>query len=275
MVIAGRVVRAKPLRNFRPMSAVPSANLLLASLDPDDFARLAPHLERVELAAGARIACSASPLRRVCFPETLVASFGEIVDEETRYDVGMIGREGLIGWPVLLGSAHVAHSGTVLLNGGTALVVPVETLLEICDRHRSLHTALLRFVQSFTVQMGQTIVASLRDGIDRRLARWLLMLHDRVEGDELTITHGGLAIALNVRRASVTDWLHVLEGERMVRCTRGQMVIRDRAALEAVAGTSYGPAESNYRELIGPFGKTGQGPHLAAPVLISQMARAG
>lgn len=238
-----------------PGYAGPWRNLLLASLDPDDLAALAPHLERVELRGGDRIASGASPNIRVCFPETLVASVGEVTSDGTRFHVGIIGREGLVGWPALLGSEHATHSGTVQLDGGTGHVMPAATLVELCEQRRGLHNALLRFVQTFTVQMSRTIVTTLRDGIDGRLARWLLMLHDRVHGDDLLITHVELAAALNVRRASITDTLHILEGERILRCTRGHVTIRDRAALLALAGESYGPAETSYRNLIAPFGK--------------------
>ena len=111
---------------------------------------------------------------------------------------------------------------------------------------------MLSFVQSYTVQMSQTIVANLRDGIERRLARWLLMLHDRIDGDDA----GGDAWrtcrrrCTSAARASPTA-LHILEGERIVRCTRGQLVVRDRAALGAIAGDSYGGAEASYARMVG------------------------
>ncbi len=234
-------------------------NLLLQSLDADSLALIVPHLAPISLVGGDRIAASASPIQRVCFPETLVASFAEVLVDGSRVEVGVIGHEGLIGWPVLLGAAHSPHSGIVQLDGGEGLVVDAETLVDLCHSSRRLHAILLHFVQSFTVQMGRTIVANLRDPLDRRLARWLAMLHDRVVGDTLAVTHATLAVALNVRRASITDTLHILEGNRVVRCTRGQIVVRDRAALEALAGASYGPAEDAYSRLVAPFGKVGRG----------------
>ena len=232
-----------------------TSNLLLQSLAPEGRAALAPHLSRLELRGGERIAGSAVGVERVYFPETIVASFAEEMPDASRVEIGMIGREGVIGWPILLGAAHSPHSGIVQLTGGSALVLPAATLIELCAHDRELHGALLRFVQSFTVQMGRTIVANLRDQIDRRLARWVAMLHDRVDGDTLAITHQTLADALNVRRASVTDALHVMEGEGVLRCTRAQVVVRDRSALEALAGPCYGAAEAAYSTLVAPFGK--------------------
>jgi CRP-like cAMP-binding protein len=209
----------------------------------------------VALRGGERIGASVESMHSVCFPETLVASFAEVLPDRTRVEIGMIGREGIIGWPVLLGTAHSPHSGIVQLAGGEALSLPAGKLVELCSTHAALHTALLRFVQSFTVQMGRTIVANLRDTIDRRLARWIVMLHDRIDGDTLAITHQCLADALGVRRASVTDGLHIMEGNGVLRCTRALVVVRDRAKLVALAGPSYGAAEASYSTLIAPFGR--------------------
>lgn len=228
--------------------------MLLATLSSEDRALIAPRLETIELRGGAGIASSTSPVDRVCFPLTMVASFGEEDSHSRRFDVGVIGREGMIGWPVLLGASHSVHSGRVVL-GGTALVIPSVVLMAACDQSRSLHTSLLRFIQTFTVQLGQTVVTNLRDPVNVRLARWLLMLHDRIDGDEIAVTHNALSDALNVRRSSVTDGLHEIEGERMLRCDRGRILVRDRAALMYLAGVSYGTPETCYRSLIAPFGK--------------------
>lgn len=231
-------------------------NLLLRSLDPKSAALVAPHLMPVSLRGGDRIGESAVPVQHVCFPETLVASFAELLPDRTRVEIGMIGCEGIIGWPVLLGAAHSPHIGIVQLGGGDALTLPAPVLVGLCEAHPALHAELLRFVQSFTVQMGRTIVANLRDTIERRLARWVAMLHDRVDGDTLAITHQCLSDALGVRRASVTDALHVMEGNGVLRCTRALMLVRNRAALVALAGHSYGAAEDAYTRLIAPFGKS-------------------
>lgn len=231
-----------------------SRNLLLGSLEASDFALLTPHLVHVEVAGGETLSpVSGEPV--VCFPLTMVASVVQVMRDGSRFEIGLIGPEGVIGWPVTVGSQSAAQEGIVQLGGGAMLTVPLSVLPTLCAQSGTLHAAMLSFVQSFAVQMSHMIVANLRDGIERRLARWLLMLHDRIPGDVLAVTHGELASALHVRRASVTDTLHVLEGNRVVRCTRGQLVVRDRAALTALAGDSYGPAEASYRALIGAFGK--------------------
>ena len=107
--------------------------------------------------------------------------------------------------------------------------------------------------------MGRSILSNARDALGVRIARWLLMRHDRVGGDELLICHDKIAFSLGIRRASVTDALHILEGERLIRCRRGRILIRNRRGLEAMAADSYGPPEACYRRLMGPFGKRGTG----------------
>ena len=103
--------------------------------------------------------------------------------------------------------------------------------------------------------MARAITSSLQHPVEQRVARWLLMRHDRVGGDILAVHHDDIAGSMNVRRASVTDRLHLIEGERLIRCSRGRIAIRDRCGLEALAGEAYGAAEAQYRLLIAPFGK--------------------
>jgi CRP-like cAMP-binding protein len=231
-----------------------STNLLLDSLDRDDRTALAAQLQEITLSIGTRWNAVNGTPARVCFPGTLVASIGEGGDGVIRCDTGVIGREGLIGWQVLLGAASMRSDAVVQL-AGTAQVIAAADLAALCAARPTLHAALLRFIATFAVQLGHTAAAALRDPVERRLSRWLLMIHDRVDGDTVALTHGALAEALSVRRASVTDALHLLEGEGILRCTRGLVTIRDRAALERAAGSAYGPAEQCYRERVGPFGK--------------------
>ena len=113
----------------------------------------------------------------------------------------------------------------------------------------------MRFVQSMFAQIGQTAISNVNDPIQGRLCRWLLMNHDRLEGDEIQLSHSEIGNMLGVRRASVTDALHILEGEGLIRAKRKSICVRDRARLRACAGDNYGFAESEYRRLIGPFGK--------------------
>jgi hypothetical protein len=106
-------------------------------------------------------------------------------------------------------------------------------------------------VQAFTIQIGQTALAKGSYRIEERLARWLLMCHDRVDGDALSTTHEFLSLMLGVRRAGVTQTLQVLEDRGLISTKRGQITVVDRIKLEAGAGDSYGVPEAEYASLIG------------------------
>jgi hypothetical protein len=103
--------------------------------------------------------------------------------------------------------------------------------------------------------MGETIGSHGLHRLDGRVARWLLVRHDRARGDEIRVRHDEIADSLGVRRASITDCLHIIEGDGHLRCRRGRITIRDRAQLVQMAGVCYGAAEAHYRSFFGPFGK--------------------
>jgi CRP-like cAMP-binding protein len=128
-------------------------------------------------------------------------------------------------------------------------------LLDAGERSSSLRTLLLRYVHTLVVQTAATASANAHYELPERLARWLLMCHDRVIGDRLQLTHEFMAQMLAVRRSGVTVTLHTLEGTGAIRSTRGLVTVLDRARLAEIAGESYGTPEREYARLIAPFGK--------------------
>ena len=233
---------------------VSSRSTLIRTIGPDAFTSFADHLRRVELAEGAALATSGAATGYVYFPETAVASTITIVADGSFVDVGLAGHEGMVGWSLLLGE-EVSPFDVVVHTGGFALRMPGEALVELCRAHPCASAILMRYVTAFTVQIGRTAVSNLRDPVERRLSRWLLMFHDRLEGDEIDLTHKTIAAMLGIRRASVTNGLHTLEGHNLIRNRRGRIFIRDRAQLRHLAGDGYGHAEAHYSERIAPFGK--------------------
>ena len=238
-----------------------SRNILIGALAEEDFEALAPHLQRVALDEGEELGSVGEPISRVCFPEAAVVSVSHVFSGGETVETGIIGICGMVGWPVLLGTRRSPHRSVVQVGGGSALRIDADILLEILSRRPEVTALCLRYVLAFSLQLSCAVASNLRDPTEKRLARWLLMCHDRLEGDEIALTHHFVGEMLGVRRASVTDALHVLEGERAIRSHRGLIVVRERARLEAMAGDSYGFPEARYRELIGPFGK---GPAVSA-----------
>ena len=137
-----------------------------------------------------------------------------------------------------------------LQNAGAGLRLSTPDLEEVIDERPSLHRLLLRYAHALNIQTSATAFANANHTLEMRLARWLLMCHDRVDGDEIEITHEFMAMMLGVRRAGVTTTLHVLEGNGLIRSTRRMVAVRDRAKLEELADDAYGLPEAEYARLM-------------------------
>ncbi len=220
-----------------------------------DLALLEPHLERTKLNLRDPVFTKNKPMERVHFPEDGVASIVSEQEDGEQVEVGLYGREGMSGSSVVLGAEQSPHSSMVQVGNPTTLNIASERLADACARSASLQRLLLRYVQTLTVQAALTAAANAHFALPERLARWLLMCHDRVDGDQMELTHDFMSMMLAVRRSGVTVTLHTLEGTGALRSKRGLVTITDRARLEEIAGEAYGQAEAEYRRLIGPFGR--------------------
>jgi len=214
----------------------PLGNALLGALRPDDQCLIASQLKRQEVSGGAVLLEPDRPIDRVYFPETAVIGLCAETAAGRAVGVGLVGREAMIGWEALLGDGSPTLTAVAMLQGGTLSSLPIAALRRACDASATLTSSLLRPVGALVRQLSGAVVSTASDTAERRLARWLLMLHDRIDGDELAIKHGELGAMLNLRRATITDCLHVLEGEHALRCTRGRITVRERAVLERFAG---------------------------------------
>jgi CRP-like cAMP-binding protein len=227
-------------------------NRLLKALSGDDFALLQPHLEPVATELKQTLITPYEPIRQLYFPESGFVSI-TTHGANGRVEVGIIGREGLVGAsPVLLGSDRTPHHHFVqnTQDGGEVLCIAKQDLCAAISRSPSLNKLLLRFVQVHLLQVAQTAFMNATYTIDVRLARWLLMCHDRVDGDDLQVTHEFLSLMLGAQRSSTTLAVQTLEGHRLIRARRGRITILDRKALEAVGDDGYGLPEAEYARLI-------------------------
>jgi CRP-like cAMP-binding protein len=160
----------------------------------------------------------------------------------------------MTGFAVVNGNDRSPYQ-TYMQVAGEAQRLSVEGLREAFGRSRSLHHACLRFSQSFMIQVTQTAVSNARATIEERLARWLLMACDRVQSDEVPLTHEFLAMMMGAGRPGVTEAVHALASKGLIRGERGIVVIIDRKGLLERAGIFYGVAEREYRRLLGqPLG---------------------
>jgi CRP-like cAMP-binding protein len=222
---------------------------LLSAVSIADYELLRPHLEPVQLKLRQPLERPNRRIDNVYFIHAGIASVVALQAGPIQAEVGLIGYEGMSGSAVLLGDDRSPHS-TYMQVAGDGERIAVAALDAAVEASRTLRAMLLRYVQSFLVQTAQTAIANARSKLDERLARWILMAHDRVPQSSLPLTHEFLALMLVVRRAGVTEALHELARSGLIRASRGQIVIVDRAGLERRAGTAYGLPESEYRRLI-------------------------
>lgn len=230
-------------------------NCLLAALSTEDLNLMQPHLNRVSLRRNDVLAPPNEPIHQIYFPEAGIVSIVAIGPGDVRTEVGIFGREGMSSSVVLMETDRTPHETFVQVEveGMTALAMPCATLIEVIEESRTLRTKLLRYAHCLGLQVATAVAALAALTTERRLARWLVMCHDRIDGDEIALTHEFMSMMLGTRRAGVTDALHVLEGQHLVRARRGLVTIRDRAGLIALAGNSYGQSEVEYERLIGPL----------------------
>ncbi|AWN38464.1 Crp/Fnr family transcriptional regulator [Methylobacterium radiodurans] len=233
----------------------PFRNCLLRALPPADLALLTPHLVTVSVARGDVVVRSDEPFRHGWFPESGLASIISNTSEPRRLEVGLCGWEGMVSTALILGVDSTPHETTVQIEG-TWLRIEAERLRTAMGESPALTAVLMRYVQTFLLVLSQTALSNGAYKIEERLARWLLLAHDRTDGDELHLTHEFLSLMLAVRRSSLTIATHMLEGAGMIRARRGLIIVLDRAKLEAAAGDTYGKAEEEYERLIGPYRKT-------------------
>lgn len=225
-------------------------NGLLASLSPPDLDIMLAQLERIDLVHGQVLY---QPFEKITYAYFFLGGLSsEVIRDSSgqRVEIGCVGREGLSGLPLLLGIGEAPHQAFMQI-GGPALRISAESLAAVLKDHPSIRNALMKFVHTFMMQVASTALADARYTINERLARWILMAHDRAGEDDLPLTHDFLALMLGVRRPSVTTALHILEGENLIRSSRGTVTVRDRKGLERLAGGSYGFAEAEYRRVIG------------------------
>jgi CRP-like cAMP-binding protein len=224
-------------------------NQLLCRLSDGDFALIKDRLQTVELTLRMPLEDRNRPIDKVYFPEAGIASV-VATSGPHQVEAGIIGREGMTGLAVLLADDRSANA-TFIQVAGSGLCIEADALRDLMQQSESLRTLLLRFVQAFMTQMSQTALANGRAKLEERLARWLLMAHDRVDGRELPLTHEFLALMLGVRRAGVTTALQALEDRGLISIKRGLIVMEDRDAVVKFAGALYGIPEAEYRRLIG------------------------
>jgi CRP-like cAMP-binding protein len=232
----------------RHMSST-TGNRILGSLRQDDCDLLDSHFEPVTLKFRQRLETASRKIESVCFIDAGLASVVALGGSGRRAEIAVIGPEGMTGIAVVLG-AERSPQDTIVQVEGHGRRIGASVLRGLIEESRSLAACLMRYAHVFAIQAGYTALANAQGNIEERLARWLLMAHDRLQGDELHLTHESLSVTLGVRRAGVTIALQQLESSGLISTTRGCVTVLDRDGLEEAANGLYGVPEVELKRLF-------------------------
>jgi len=232
-----------------PNPRQPSGNQLLAALPRQDFERLRPQLETVTLGLKELIYEPNTPIPYIYFPNSGVTSILTTMKNGKAAEVGTVGKEGMLGLPVFLGTDRSSGRSFSQVPG-ESLRLGADAFRAAIQRSRALVDLLHRYTQALFTQVSQSAACNSLHSIEERCCRWLLMTHDRVEAEEFVLTQEFLAIMLGVRRASVAEVAEKLQQAGLIRYRRGQMRIVDRKGLEATACECYSVIRAEYERLL-------------------------
>ncbi|WP_064692801.1 Crp/Fnr family transcriptional regulator [Rhizobium aegyptiacum] len=220
------------------MRAFESGNLILSQLADPELLALDRILEPLPLPRGFELVHLGVPVSYYYFLENGIASMVATSPEGRKAEIGMLGRDGMSP-PALTTGTERFPFDVMMQVGGHGRRVDAGALACFLIDRPAVRRLLSHSLHTFILQVANTALSNAVHKIDVRLAKWILMCHDRLEGEEIEITHEYMATMLGVRRSSVTDALHVLEGKHLIYSTRGLVIIRNRASLEAFAADAY------------------------------------
>lgn len=216
----------------------PIYNRLLAALPVEEYARLLPDLEQIPLNYGDNIYERGEKIEYLYFPGSGIISLLAAAEEEATLEVGIVGREGIVGIAVFLG-VEASNNRAVVQGQGFAMRIGAPEFLTECGRRGMLPQLLKRYTQSLLAQISQSAVCYRYHPAEDRLARWLLMTSDRMATNEFHLTQDFLSNMLGVRREAVNKSAVILQQQQLISYSRGNILITDRQGLELRACQCY------------------------------------
>jgi CRP-like cAMP-binding protein len=224
---------------MRVARRVPVANSVLAALPGKQYRHLLPGLESVALTFGEVLYEPGERIRHVYFPnDSLVSLLTPVEGHLAALEVGMVGREGMVGIPLYLGS-DVSPVRALVQGAGAAMRMKSARFRREIRKSPQLQQEVGRYTGALMAQITQTAACNRFHVVEARLARWLLMTRDRVRSDEFCLTHEFLGHMLGVRRVGVTTAARALQGRKLISYSRGKIRILDPKGLEAACCSCY------------------------------------
>lgn len=226
-------------------------NRLLSNICRDLYAKLAPNLKRVSLEQGKILHRPGETIKDLYFPIDCLLSITVTMIDGSTAEAGLIGNREVIGVNAFMGGRETTQTEYIVQMPGSAIKVDAQMLLEEFDRNKRLRDVLLRYTQALIAQISQTTACNSLHVLDQRLARWLLEAQDRVDSDDLKLTHEFVGNMLGVRRAGVTQAAQKLQEKGFIRYQRGHVYILDQQGLEASSCECFQVLREEYDRLLG------------------------
>ena len=221
-------------------------NLLLATMSAEDRLRLLGDGAPIDLSLSETLNESDDRIRHVYFP---IDSFISLITPgigRAQLEIGLVGNEGMLGVPLLLG-INVSPLRALVQGAGHAWRLDAAHFLRVIESHATIRAALNRYLYVFLAQLMQTATCTRFHLVEARLARWLLMTRDRAHSSQFHITHEFLAYMLGVRRVGVTSAASALQRRKLIRYRRGDIAVLDVRGLERAACPCYAIDKKIYR----------------------------
>jgi CRP-like cAMP-binding protein len=226
-----------------------SINKLLMALPPGEYQRLISYLKPVNLLLGQVIYEPQQAIKEVYFPTRAMISLVSMMKDGSTTEIGLVGNEGMVGLPVFLGGNFTTNRAIVQIEG-KAMKMDAQVLRREFERGEQLHKSLLLYTQARLTQMSQIAACRSHHPIQQRFVRWLLLVHDCVNNQELPLTQKFISEMLGVRRASVTQAAIALQKAELIRYSRGQITVLKRKELEQAACECYGLIKNEFTRLL-------------------------
>ena len=225
-------------------------NLLLAALPPDLYKQLKKNMEQVELSYGEILNRPGETIEEVYFPLTCLISVTITMMDGMTVEAGVVGSREMVGINAFMGGRETTQTEYIVQVPGKAVRMKANLLLHEFDTNKSLRDVMLKYTQAYMAQISQNVACNRLHTIEQRMARWLLESSDRLNSDQLFLSHEFLSHMLGVRRASISETASHLQDKGLIQYSRNQIKTIDRQGLEETSCECYGVIKQEYDRLL-------------------------